>query len=87
MISAKDIAVLAAFASTMLSSPSALAQISDDAVKIGVLTDMNGPASTLVEVKKPEESKYPWDYYKILAKISREDAFGPPDAACSMVKK
>ncbi len=41
----------------------------------------------LVEVKKPEESKYPWDYYKILAKISGEDAFGPPDPACAMGKK
>jgi len=41
----------------------------------------------LVQVKKPEESKYPWDYYKILAKISGEEAFGPPDAACSLVKK
>jgi len=41
----------------------------------------------LVQVKKPEESKYPWDYYKILAKISGEDAFGPPDPACPMVKK
>lgn len=41
----------------------------------------------LVQVKTPAESKYPWDYYKILAKISGEDAFGPPDPACSMVKK
>src|SRR5205823_5810132 len=41
----------------------------------------------LVQVKKPEESKYPWDYYKILAKISGEDAFGPPDPACAMAKK
>ena len=41
----------------------------------------------LVQVKKPEESKYPWDYYKILEKISGEDAFGPPDPACPMVKK
>ena len=41
----------------------------------------------LVQVKKPEESKYPWDYYKILAKISGADAFGPPDPACSMVKR
>jgi branched-chain amino acid transport system substrate-binding protein len=41
----------------------------------------------LVQVKKPEESKYPWDYYKILAKISGEEAFGPPDPACSLVKK
>jgi branched-chain amino acid transport system substrate-binding protein len=41
----------------------------------------------LVQVKAPEESKYPWDYYKVLTKISGDDAFGPPDAACSMVKK
>ena len=41
----------------------------------------------LVQVKTPQESKYPWDYYKILAKISGEDAFGPPDPACPMVKK
>lgn len=41
----------------------------------------------LVQVKSPEESKYPWDYYKILATISGEDAFGPPDPACPMLKK
>jgi len=41
----------------------------------------------LVQVKKPDESKYPWDYYTVLAKISGEDAFGPPDPACSMVKR
>jgi branched-chain amino acid transport system substrate-binding protein len=41
----------------------------------------------LVQVKSPQESKYPWDYYKVLAKISGEDAFGPPDPACSLVKK
>src|ERR1700742_4732102 len=41
----------------------------------------------LVQVKSPEESKYPWDYYKILAKISGEDAFGPPDPACPLNQK
>src|ERR1700733_6458603 len=41
----------------------------------------------LVQCKTPEESKYPWDCYKILAKISGEDAFGPPDPACPLVKK
>jgi branched-chain amino acid transport system substrate-binding protein len=41
----------------------------------------------LVQVKKPEESKYPWDYYQILAKISGADAFGPIDPACAMAKK
>ena len=43
---ARTFAVLAAFAAAMLASTAALAQISDDVVKIGVLTDMNGPAST-----------------------------------------
>jgi branched-chain amino acid transport system substrate-binding protein len=38
----------------------------------------------LVQVKKPEESKYPWDYYQILTKISGAEAFGPPDPACKM---
>jgi branched-chain amino acid transport system substrate-binding protein len=41
----------------------------------------------LVQVKTPEESKYPWDYYKILATIPGDQAFGPPDPACAMVKK
>jgi branched-chain amino acid transport system substrate-binding protein len=41
----------------------------------------------LVQVKTPEESKYPWDYYKILSRISGDEAFGPPDPACSLVKK
>ncbi len=41
----------------------------------------------LVQVKKPEESKYPWDYYTILARIPGEEAFGPPDPACPLVKK
>src|SRR5260370_11391601 len=35
-----------ALAAAMVSSPAAWAQISDDVVKIGVLTDMNGPAAT-----------------------------------------
>jgi branched-chain amino acid transport system substrate-binding protein len=41
----------------------------------------------LAQVKSPEESKYPWDYYKILAHISGDEAFGPPDPACPLVKK
>jgi branched-chain amino acid transport system substrate-binding protein len=41
----------------------------------------------LVQVKSPEESKYPWDYYKILAHIPGDEAFGPPDPACPLVKK
>lgn len=41
----------------------------------------------LVQVKKPDESKYPWDYYRILAHIPGEEAFGPPDPACPLVKQ
>jgi branched-chain amino acid transport system substrate-binding protein len=41
----------------------------------------------LFEVKKPEESKYPWDYYKLVANISPEDAAKPLEASeCPLVK-
>jgi branched-chain amino acid transport system substrate-binding protein len=42
----------------------------------------------LFEVKKPEESKYPWDYYKLVATISPEDAAKPLEASeCPLIKK
>jgi branched-chain amino acid transport system substrate-binding protein len=41
----------------------------------------------LVQVKTPEESKYPWDYYKILSHIPGDEAFGPPNPACPLVKQ
>jgi len=42
----------------------------------------------LFEVKKPDESKYPWDYYKTIATISPEDAAKPLEASeCPLVKK
>jgi branched-chain amino acid transport system substrate-binding protein len=41
----------------------------------------------LVQVKKPEDSKYPWDYYQILTHIPGDQAFGPPNPACSLVKR
>src|SRR3954463_14033390 len=41
----------------------------------------------LFEVKKPEESKYPYDYYKLISTISAEKAFRPiADGGCSLVK-
>src|SRR5436853_1602213 len=43
---ARSFAVLGAFVAAMLAPAAASAQVSDDVVKIGVLTDMNGPAST-----------------------------------------
>jgi branched-chain amino acid transport system substrate-binding protein len=42
----------------------------------------------LFEVKKPAESKYPFDYYKTVATIPAEEAFIPLDkSVCSLVKK
>ena len=44
-MSQRHIEFLAAFAATVLAAATATAQISDDVVKIGVLTDLSGPAS------------------------------------------
>jgi branched-chain amino acid transport system substrate-binding protein len=41
----------------------------------------------LVQVKTPAESKYPWDYYKIVKTIPAAEAFEPPDPKCPQVKK
>jgi branched-chain amino acid transport system substrate-binding protein len=41
----------------------------------------------LFEVKKPEESKYPYDYYKLITTIPADQAFRPiADGGCSLVK-
>lgn len=42
----------------------------------------------LFEVKKPEESKGAWDYYRVLAKIPAADAFRPlAESTCPLLKK
>lgn len=42
----------------------------------------------LFEVKKPEESKGPWDYYKLIATIPAAEAFRPlAESECPLVKK
>jgi branched-chain amino acid transport system substrate-binding protein len=42
----------------------------------------------LFEVKKPEESRGPWDYYKLRATIPAAEAFRPIDQSdCPLVKK
>ena len=42
----------------------------------------------LFEVKKPAESKYPWDYYKVIAKIPAEEAFRPlAESKCALLAK
>ncbi|WP_407147035.1 ABC transporter substrate-binding protein [Bradyrhizobium sp. ORS 86] len=46
-------------------------------------------AMYLVEVKKPAESKSPYDYFKVLAKIPADQAFRPlaeEKGSCSLVK-
>ena len=41
----------------------------------------------LFEVKKPEESKGPWDYYKLLAEVPGDQAFRPiKDGGCPLIK-
>jgi branched-chain amino acid transport system substrate-binding protein len=42
----------------------------------------------VMQVKTPAESKYPWDYYKVIKTMSAEEADGSqPDQTCPMVKK
>src|ERR1700676_1323790 len=41
----------------------------------------------VMQVKSPQESKYPWDYYKVLKVMSGEEAFGPITGACPLAPK
>jgi len=42
----------------------------------------------VMQVKTPAESKYPWDYYKVIKVMPGEEAFGSqPDPTCPMIKK
>ena len=42
----------------------------------------------LLQVKKPSESKYPWDYARIVATVPAEEAFRPlAQSECPLVKK
>ena len=42
----------------------------------------------VMQVKTPAESKYPWDYYKVIKVMSGEEADGSqPDPTCPMIKK
>ncbi len=36
----------------------------------------------VMQVKTPAESKYPWDYYKLIKTMSGEEAFGPVTGKC-----
>ena len=39
----------------------------------------------LYQVKSPEESKGEWDYFKLVATLPGEEAFGPMNKACPLV--
>jgi branched-chain amino acid transport system substrate-binding protein len=42
----------------------------------------------VMQVKKPSESKYAWDYYRVVTKILGEQAFGKlADSTCPLLKK
>ncbi|KAG1291615.1 hypothetical protein G6F63_016961 [Rhizopus arrhizus] len=42
----------------------------------------------LMQVKKPSESKGPWDYYKLVATLPGDQAFMPlSKSTCPLVKK
>jgi branched-chain amino acid transport system substrate-binding protein len=41
----------------------------------------------VMQVKSPQESKYPWDYYKVAKPMSGEEAFGPITGACALAPK
>jgi branched-chain amino acid transport system substrate-binding protein len=40
-----------------------------------------------MQVKSPQESKYPWDYYKVVKVMSGEEAFGPITGLCPLAPK
>ncbi|MHB8493687.1 MAG: ABC transporter substrate-binding protein [Casimicrobiaceae bacterium] len=40
----------------------------------------------VMQVKTPAESKYPWDYYKVLKVMPGEEAFGPMTGLCKFAK-
>jgi branched-chain amino acid transport system substrate-binding protein len=41
----------------------------------------------VMQVKTPQESRYPWDYYKVVKKMSGEEAFGPLTGLCPLARK
>jgi branched-chain amino acid transport system substrate-binding protein len=41
----------------------------------------------VMQVKTPQESKYPWDYYKVVKKMSGAEAFGPITGLCPLAPK
>jgi len=64
--------------------------LNDDFVKNGKIRIDNRMVHEfyLFQVKSPSESKYPWDYYKLIAKIPGDQAFQSlADSRCPLIKK
>jgi branched-chain amino acid transport system substrate-binding protein len=41
----------------------------------------------VMQVKSPQESKYPWDYYTLVKTMNGEEAFGPITGLCPLAPK
>jgi branched-chain amino acid transport system substrate-binding protein len=41
----------------------------------------------VMQVKTPQESKYAWDYYKVVKVMNGEEAFGPITGLCPLAPK
>ena len=41
----------------------------------------------VMQVKSPQESKYPWDYFKVVKTMNGEEAFGPITGLCPLTRK
>jgi len=64
--------------------------LNDDFVKNGKIREDGRMVHEfyLFQVKAPGESKYPWDYYKLVGKVPGEQAFQPlSESRCPLVKK
>ena len=64
--------------------------INDMFVKDGKVREDGRLAQTmyLMQVKKPDESKEPWDYYQQVKSVPGDQAYTPlSESKCSFVKK
>ncbi len=64
--------------------------LNDDFVKNGHIREDGRMVHEfyLFQVKSPSESKYPWDYYKLISKVPGDQAFQPlSESRCPMIKK
>ncbi|MFC3107615.1 ABC transporter substrate-binding protein [Undibacterium arcticum] len=75
-------------------APAVIAQlksmtINDAVIRNGKLRDDGALVHDmlLLQVKKPAESKQPWDYYHVKAVMQGKDVYPAPNPACALVRK